>query len=110
MRVFIDFMSYEQTPYDVQQDTTISGLKQLIQHHDGMPVANFELFFKHQKLENAMSLRHYNIHDGAHLDIEGNLNPTLHPRVVNGVHGGGGFSKKKADITTLLRQMRQLCA
>jgi len=107
MRVFIDFLSYEQTPYDVQQGTTISGLKQLIQHHDGIPAANFELFFKQQKLENAMSLTHYNIHDGAHLDIEGNLNSTLHPRVVNGVQGGGGF-KKKADITTLLRQMEQL--
>ena len=83
MRVIINFHSYEQTPYDVQQDTTISELKQMIQDVDGTPAANFELFFEHQKLENAMSLIHYNIHDGALLDIKGDLNPSLHPRYIN---------------------------
>jgi hypothetical protein len=125
MRVIINFLSYEQTPYDVQQDTRISELKQMIQQHDGIPAANFELYFNLQKLENAMSLRHYNIHDGALLDIQGSLNPILHPRYVNGVHGrrmdnmlsklgalGAGDApgwEQKADVSTLLRQMRQLC-
>jgi hypothetical protein len=124
MKVIINFLSYEQTPYDVQQDTTISELKQMIQVHDAIPAANFEFYFNLQKLENAMSLRHYNIHDGALVDIQGKLNPTLHLRHVNGVHGrmdnmlsklgalGAGDApgwEKKADVSTLLRQMRQLC-
>ena len=82
MHVFIDVLSYEKPQYEVNEDTKISKLKQMIEDDLGIPVDNFKLSFKQQELENNMSLGHYNISDNDHIHINGNLLDTLRLRYV----------------------------
>lgn len=98
MQVRINLVEYYQPTYDVQQNTTISELKQMIEDHVGIPTDNFVLKFNGQTLENGMTLGYYKIHEGSLLDIEGTLLPTLHPRFV-----------PRCRMTNFLSQLDAIC-
>ena len=101
MRVLINLVSYEQPAFDVTPDTLVNDLKQMIQDDEGIDAQCFDLFFNKQKLESAMSLGHYNIHDGDVLDIDGwSLNAVLRPRCIAGT--------KKAGIDNMLSTLAAL--
>ena len=65
MQIFVNVLEGKTITLDVEEDYTISNVKALIRHKEGMPVNQQRLIFESNDLEDGDTLSSYNILEGA---------------------------------------------
>lgn len=69
MQIFIKTLVGDTIGLDVNPDETIRSVKEKIQREDRTPVSQQTLTLNGQRLDDAKTLKSYNIEDGAHIQL-----------------------------------------